>query len=451
MILVRNIPMAVGENEGKLRRKAARTLGVDGSEIKDLKIIKKSLDARRKNDVHYLFTVALSVRGDEKALLRKAGSKAEIYEPFEYTIPRAESSVRPVIVGFGPAGMFAALTLARAGLKPIVLERGDDVDKRTEKVECFWREGKLDTECNVQFGEGGAGTFSDGKLNTGTHDKRIAFVLQELHKAGAPENICYDAKPHIGTDILKTVVKNLREEIISLGGEVHFGARVDALETENGSVKSVTANGVRYECSELILAVGHSARDTFEMLNSMGIPMEQKPFSMGVRIEHKQNYVNHSQYGDFADRLPAADYKLNCRLPDGGSAYTFCMCPGGSVVAAASEEGSIVTNGMSLSRRDGENANSALLVTLTPEDFPGEGVLAGMYWQREIERRAYEYSGSYRAPAQTVGDFLKDKPSSGAGEITPTYLPGVYWGDIREVLPKKITDTIANAIPELAK
>lgn len=451
MILIRNISLAVGESETKLKRKAAKVLGTDGSSIKDLRIIKKSLDARKKNDVHYLYSVAVSVHGDEKAVLRRAGSKAEHYEPFEYTVPHAESNTRPVIVGFGPAGMFAALTMARAGLNPIVLERGDDVDTRTEKVERFWREGKLDTECNVQFGEGGAGTFSDGKLNTGTHDKRIAFVLRELHKAGAPENICYDAKPHIGTDILKTVVKNIREEIKSLGGEVHFGTKVDFLEVENGTVKAVTAGGARYECSELILAVGHSARDTFEMLSSMGIPMEQKPFSMGVRIEHKQSYVNRSQYGDFADKLPAADYKLNCRLHDGGSAYTFCMCPGGSVVAAASEEGSIVTNGMSLSRRDGENANSALLVTLTPEDFPGEGVLAGMYWQREIERRAFEYSGSYCAPAQTVGDFLRGNPSMGAGDVKPTYLPGVKWGDIREVLPKKITDTIASAIPELAK
>jgi len=452
MILVRNISLAVGESEGKLGRKTARALGINGSEITDLRIVKKSLDARRKNDVHYLYSVAVSVRGDEKVVLRKAGGKAEIYEHLQYTIAHAESESRPVIVGFGPAGMFAALVLARAGLRPIVLERGDDVDTRTEKVERFWREGKLDTECNVQFGEGGAGTFSDGKLNTGTHDKRISFVLQELHKAGAPENICYDAKPHIGTDILKTVVKNIREEIKSLGGEVRFGAHLEALEIENGCINAAIVCGERVECSELILAVGHSARDTFEMLSSLNIPMEQKPFSMGVRIEHKQSYVNCSQYGDFAEKLPAADYKLNCRLPDGGSAYTFCMCPGGSVVAAASEDGGVVTNGMSLSRRDGENANAALLVTLTPEDFPGEGVLAGMYWQREIEQRAFVYGGSdYSAPAQTVGDFLNGKPSTGAGEVKPTYLPGVKWGDIREVLPKKITDTIASAIPELAK
>jgi len=233
---------------------------------------------------------------------------------------------------------------------------------------------------------------------------------------------------------------------------VRFGAHLEALEIENGSIAAAIVCGERIECSELILAVGHSARDTFEMLSSLNIPMEQKPFSMGVRIEHKQSYVNCSQYGDFAEKLPAADYKLNCHLPDGGSAYTFCMCPGGSVVAAASEDGGVVTNGMSLSRRDGENANAALLVTLTPEDFPGEGVLAGMYWQREIEQRAFVYGGSdYSAPAQTVGDFLNGKPSTGAGEVKPTYLPGVKWGDIREVLPKKITDTIASAIPELAK
>lgn len=457
MIIVRNLRVPVGDDGARsLRRLAAKALRTEAASIKHLEIIKRSLDARRKQDIHWLYSVAVST-ADDKGILRRAGGKnCGIYVAPVYEIPSVKSDVRPVVAGFGPGGIFAALLLAMAGMRPIVLERGCDADRRREKVERFWQYGELDTQSNVQFGEGGAGLFSDGKLNTGTHDSRIWWVLSQLHKHGAPESICYDAKPHVGTDVLGGVVKNIRGHIESLGGEVRFCTKLTGLVLSGGVLTAVKASGPsgEYElpCRELVLAVGHSARDTFEMLRDAGVPMERKPFSMGVRIEHLQSDVGRSQYGDSWRDLPSADYKLNCRLPNGGSAYTFCMCPGGYVVAAASEEGGVVTNGMSLSARAGENANAALLVTLTPEDFPGEGVLAGMYWQREIERRAYDYGGgNYLAPAQTVGDFLAGRGSTGPAGVRPTYAPGVVWGDLRRVLPEQITDTIAAALPELTK
>ncbi len=457
MIQLRDLRLAPGESEKLLKKKAAKALRIDVGSIKTLKILKKSLDARRKNDIHLLYTLALETDGNEaKILARAANRKAAHYEPWSYEIHRVQSGSRPVIVGFGPAGMFAALVLAEAGLRPILLERGAHVDSRHEAIERFWQSGELCESTNVQFGEGGAGTFSDGKLNTGTHDARIAFVLQTLHRFGAPANVCYDAKPHVGTDVLRRVVKALREHVISLGGEVRFLTRFTGFETQDGRVCSVTAESCEGEysidCDRLILAIGHSARDTFEYLHEKGLAMERKSFSMGLRIEHLQSDVGLAQYGEAWEGLPAADYKLNCRFPEGESAYTFCMCPGGYVVAAASEEGGVVTNGMSYSGRAGENANAALLVSLEPDDFTGEGVLAGMYWQRETERRAYDYGGgNYLAPAQTVGDFLAGVPSTGCGKVEPTYRPGVVWGDVREVLPEKVSRTIEKAIPELAK
>ena len=303
---------------------------------------------------------------------------------------------------------------------------------------------------------GGAGTFSDGKLNTGTHDARIGFVLAEFAAHGAPEHITYDAKPHIGTDVLVEVVQNLRREVIDRGGEVRFGHRVTGLSTEDGHIAALTVAGpagsYTLPARQVILAIGHSARDTFEMLHAQGVPMEPKPFSMGVRIEHPQRLVNESQYGPFADApgLGAADYKLNVRLPDGSSAYTFCMCPGGYVVAAASEEGGVVTNGMSDHARDGENANAALLVTLNPADFPDRSPLGGMYWQRQLEQTAFRAGGSnYRAPAQLVGDFLARRPSQTLGAVQPTYRPGVTLCELHTVLPERITSVLEQALPEL--
>ena len=457
MICIRDISLPPMQDMSLLVAAAARQLRIDQTQIKQLDIRRRSVDARKKNDVRLIYTVDVLVKGREDKVLKMAHNpKASIAKDDDYEPPKAQRlpEKRPVIVGFGPAGMFCALVLARAGFRPIVLERGQDAKTRHEKVLKFWETGELDPGCNVQFGEGGAGTFSDGKLNTGVNNPRNYWVLEQFADAGA--EILFDAKPHIGTDVLVNVVQNLREEITACGGEVLFGAKMTEILTDAGAVC-----GVRYEaadgektisCDQLVLALGHSARDTFRMLERRGIPMQPKAFSMGVRIEHLQKTINESQYGPFAENpaLGAADYKLNVKLPDGTSAYTFCMCPGGYVVAAASEEGGVVTNGMSNCARDGENANAALLVTLTPEDFPEKGVLGGMAYQEQLEQAAFEKGGgNYRAPAQLVGDFLAHRPSTGFGAVQPTYRPGVTLCDLHEVLPERITKVLENALPEL--
>ncbi len=455
MILVRALRLEIDEDFSALRQRAAAKLRVPADTITELRPVKRSLDARKKNDIHYVCSAAVTLRHGEARALKSAGKDVSPYAPPVYGIPQVRSEERPVVTGFGPAGIFAALVLARAGARPIVLERGQDALSRAAAVEAFRKGGALDPESNVQFGEGGAGTFSDGKLNTGTHDRRISFVLREFAAHGAPESVTWDAKPHIGTDILIDVVRNIREEILALGGEVRFGARLDGVETENGRLSGlwVTQNGGTQfmPCRRMILAVGHSARDSFEMLQRLQVPMERKAFSMGVRIEHRQEDIDLAQYGRARGSLPPADYSLSVHLEDGSSAYTFCMCPGGRVFAAASEPGGVVTNGMSFSVRDGENANAALLVTLHTEEFPGEGVLAGMYWQREIERRAFAYTGGYRAPAQLLGDFLAGRPSCGPGRVLPSYEPGVVWGDLRQVLPERVTQVLQNAAPALGR
>ncbi len=453
MIRIREIAFPPEHSAAQLTYEAAQALRVSVSKIRKLSIVRRSVDARKKPDVKIVYTVDVAVDGNENKILRQSGCKrASIAADKYYKVPKCDKNPqnRPVVVGFGPAGMFAALVLAIAGLHPLVLERGEDALTRHEKVQIFWQTGCLDEKSNVQFGEGGAGTFSDGKLNTGVNNPRIGWILQQFVKAGAREDILFDAKPHVGTDVLLTVVQNLRQRIISLGGEVRFCAQVTGILQENGAVSGLEVNGNEViPCNQVIFAVGHSARDTFRYLQQANIPLEAKPFAMGVRIEHPQTVIDESQYGKYNPVLPPADYKLVKHL-DEETVYTFCMCPGGYVVAAASEEGGVVTNGMSYADREGENANAALLVTLNPKDFPSADPLAGMYWQQEIERKAYLVGGSnYRAPAQTVGDFLAGRPSAAAGTVQPTYKPGVTWCDLHEVLPEKITCALEKALPLL--
>ena len=456
MIRVNDLRLRPGEKESKLKALAAKQLRTEPNGITELKILKKSLDARKKQDVHWLYTVAVRVPSvPEETLLRRC-PKAERYAPYRYVIPAAASERRPVVVGFGPAGMFAALLLAEAGLRPIVLERGRTVDERTADVERFWKTGQLSRSSNVQFGEGGAGTFSDGKLNTGTHDGRIAFVLEQFHRFGAPESVCYDAKPHVGTDVLKTVVKRLRERIIALGGELRFENKLWALRTESGALTGCTVmtetGPYELNCENLILAPGHSARDTFAMLCESGLPMEQKPIAMGVRIEHLQEKISAAQYGEAWQKLPPASYKLSCHLPDGRGVFSFCVCPGGQVVAAASDYGQVVTNGMSYSGRAGENINGGVLVSVSPADYGAEDPLAGVRFQEKWERAAWEHSGgTFFAPAQRVGDFLADSASAGPGSVSPSYRPGVRWGTLKGCLPDFVLADLKAALPILDK
>ncbi|MBQ3252579.1 MAG: hypothetical protein IJB02_05010 [Oscillospiraceae bacterium] len=451
MIRIREISLPPEHHTQQLAYEAARLLKISNSKVRQLKLIRRSIDARKKPDVRIVYTVDVKVEGNEEKILKKAGCKrASVAPKLSYKPPRcpAEPKHRPVVVGFGPAGMFAGLVLALAGLRPLILERGADAMTRHEKVEHFFATGQLDTKTNVQFGEGGAGTFSDGKLNTGLNNPRIGWILEQMVAAGAGEDILFDAKPHVGTDVLLTVVQNIRRRIISLGGEVRFHAQVTGICQKNGRITGVLVGDEQIPCDQVIFSIGHSARDTFRMLLDTQIAMEPKPFSMGVRIEHPQSLIDFAQYGKNDPVLPPADYKLVKHL-EKETVYTFCMCPGGYVVAAASEEGRVVTNGMSYADRAGENANAALLVTLNPRDFPYEGPLGGVKWQEQIEEAAYRVSGSYRAPAQLVGDFLTGKASSGANGVQPTYRPGVCWCDLHSVLPEKITGALKTAIPML--
>jgi len=464
MIRIQNLSLPLGYGPEDLRRKAARALGVSPAALGEVRLLRQSVDARKKSDVHY--TCALGVEMENEAsLLRRAHSPdLTAWTPESYVFPpvKRRSPLPPVVVGMGPAGLFAALMLARSGLPCIVLERGRDVDQRTADVEHFWKTGQLSNTSNVQFGEGGAGTFSDGKLNTGTHDRRINAVLAEFVRHGAPEDILWQQKPHVGTDLLRGVVKSIRKELIALGCDVRFEHHLTGLRVSGGKLTGITVmtetGPYCLDCDALILAPGHSARDTFRMLFDAGVPMEAKPFAIGCRIEHEQAAISEAQYGPAWEKLPPADYKLSCHLPSGRSAFTFCVCPGGQVVAAASAYGQVVTNGMSLRARDGKHINGGFLVGVSPADF-GPGVLDGVSFQEKWERSAWDLGTGgakplyapdqpvFHAPAQLVGDFLAGRASAALTGLRPTYRPGVTPADLDGCLPSYVTDTLRSALP----
>jgi len=449
---------------GGLKRYASQLLKIN-EEAFTLTVTKRSLDARKGRPFLYVWAVEVHFNDKEKEKKiyrdRKRYAPAVIEyiekeEAYAFPYSACQAAARPVVAGFGPAGIFCALMLARCGLNPIVVERGGSVDERVKAVETFFRRQILDENCNIQFGEGGAGTFSDGKLNTLIKDKnyRGYFVLNEFVKAGAPADILYINKPHIGTDRLREVVKNIRNEIIALGGEVLFNTALKDIYIENSRICGILcadSAGRQFEIKTdtVFLGTGHSARDVFALLAKKGVPMERKPFSVGVRIEHLQSEIDKTQYRNYAGSpcLPAADYKLVFHTKNGRALYTFCMCPGGTVVAASSEKGGVVTNGMSYHARDGENANSALLVAVQPQDLPSDSLFAGVELQRQLERKAFELGGgSYKAPCQLVGDFFERKATTTFGRVKPTYPCGVTGAVLHELFPSFVTETLREGI-----
>ncbi len=446
-ILVTGLRLPFDAPEEQALGLALRRCGLHGGTAS---LYRRSIDARH-GKINKVCSVLIDGVPDEEAFAQRLQMPSVRYKSNTALAPvygKTPLPHPPVVVGLGPAGLFCAYLLARHGYRPIVLERGGCLEERDGAVERFWSGGALDPECNIQFGEGGAGAYSDGKLTTRINDPLCETVLQTLHENGAPGEIRGLAKPHIGTDLLKKVVRAMRAGIVENGGAVHFRTRMTGLLLRGGRLAAVEADGQALPCERAVLAVGHSARDTFRMLHATGIELCPKPFSVGVRIEHTQESIDRALYGKYAGHpaLPPAEYTLSHR--DGGRAcYSFCMCPGGFVVAAASEAGGIVTNGMSYHARGGRNANAALAVSVNPEDFDDGTPLGGIAFQRAMERAAYNLTGSFRAPCQTVGDFLKDIPGTGAGAIAPTYPAGVAFGEIAPVFPGYVTDTLRKSLP----
>ncbi len=468
MIRVANIKLSLEEKPQALLGKISKKLKVRKQEILTYRICRESVDARKSNMMYLVYTVDVTLAEEKRVWAQNKDQDVTLTPALAYEeVPMGPGVLRhpPVIMGLGPAGLFAGLLLAQRGYRPLLLERGADVDTRVQAVQKFWQQGMLDSNCNVQFGEGGAGTFSDGKLTTLIKDKRCQRVLQELVDAGAPEEILYSFQPHVGTDRLRQVVKALREKIIALGGEVRWNSRVTDIHGEQqeaypgGKLAGVTVQVLgqgleRIPAQVLIAAMGHSARDIFTLFYEKGVRMEPKAFSLGFRLEHPQNLIDRAQYKQFAghSRLGPAAYKLAHHSASGRSAYTFCMCPGGMVVAAASEPQGVVTNGMSLYARDGDNANSALLVGVGPGDFGSSHPLAGIAFQRQWEQKAFVLGGSdYGAPIQLLGDFLADRPSQKLGFVQPTYPRPVVLGELKHCLPAYVVDTLREAIPAMAR
>jgi len=472
MLRLNEIKLPLHHQEKDLVNAIIKTLEIGKDHLLGFNIFKRSYDARKKSNILLIYHLDVELSKETESAVLEKFAEQSVVRPSpdtsykfvtDYTndFPTVDQQ-RPIVIGFGPAGILAALVLAQMGLKPIVLERGQDVKQRTQDTWGLWREGKLNTESNVQYGEGGAGTFSDGKLFSQVKDKKHLGrkVLNEFVKAGAPEEILSISKPHIGTFKLVKMVQNMRAEIIELGGEIRFNSKVeiihrepsnDKAQNENGQITGVTlANGETLKSQHIILAIGHSARDSFQMLLDQGVYIEAKPFSIGFRIEHPQSVIDKARFGVEAGNpiLGAADYKLVHHCPNGRSVYSFCMCPGGQVVAATSEDGAVVTNGMSQYSRQERNANAAIVVGIDPQqDYP-EHVFAGIDLQRKLEKLAYQLGGSnYHAPAQLVGDFLQNKPSTELASVTPSYQPGVTWGDLSKALPEYAIAAIREAIP----
>ncbi|NOJ00182.1 NAD(P)/FAD-dependent oxidoreductase [Vibrio kanaloae] len=461
MIRLTEIKLPLDHEESAIQDAIEAKLGINSDQVLSFNIFKRGYDARKKSKILLIYTLDVLVENEAELLEQFISDPHVKITPdmeYKFVAKAVENQTeRPVVIGFGPCGLFAGLVLAQMGFNPIIVERGKEVRERTKDTFGFWRKRALNTESNVQFGEGGAGTFSDGKLYSQVKDPKHygRKVIEEFVAAGAPEEILYVSKPHIGTFKLVTMIEKMRASIIELGGEIRFSTRVDDVHMEDGQITGLTlSNGEEIKSRHVVLAVGHSARDTFEMLYDRGVYMEAKPFSVGFRIEHKQSMIDEARFGKNAGNpiLGAADYKLVHHCKNGRTVYSFCMCPGGTVVAATSEEGRVVTNGMSQYSRAERNANSAIVVGIDPErDYPGDA-LAGIRLQRELESGAYVLGGeNYDAPAQKIGDFLKGRDPSAIGEVQPSFTPGIHLTDISKALPDFAIEAIREAIPAFEK